>query len=213
MSAKRIGLFGGTFNPIHSGHLQLAEAAQQACGLDQVLFIPAAEPPHKEASGIISYAHRSKMVSIACEPYASFSLCTIECYLPHPSYTIDTFEAFEQMWQGKDIFPFFLIGLDAFLEIKTWKDYEKLLSKIEFILCPRVENDFLDKEILLYDLGYKRQEGRWVHPCYRNIYELSFCPDPVSSTGLRGQFLRSSSSDVGLPAAVGRYIHENQLYR
>lgn len=213
MAVTRIGLFGGTFNPIHSGHIQLAQAAQDECGLDQVLFIPAAEPPHKEAAGILSYAHRSKMVSLACAPYAQFSLCTIESHLPYPSYTIDTLDALREMWVGKDILPFFLIGFDAFLEIKTWKYYEKLLSKIEIILCPRVENDVTKKEILLKDLGYRWQGEKWVHPNFHTIHELSSYPDAVSSTGLRGQFLRNAFIGAGLPPLVDAYIKENQLYR
>lgn len=208
----RIGLFGGTFNPIHSGHLQLAQAAQDECKLDQVLFIPAAEPPHKDASKIVSYAHRSKMVSLACLPYGDFSLCTIESHLPYPSYTIDTFEALCEMWVGKDIVPFFLIGFDAFLEIQTWKDYEKLLAKVQFILCPRVENDIVDKEILLKTLGYRWQGGKWIHPYYHSVHELSRYPDAVSSTGLRKQFLRNNTIEDGLPPLVDAYIKENNLY-
>lgn len=212
LSPSRIGLFGGTFNPIHSGHIQLAKAAQNECGLDQVLFIPAAEPPHKEVSGILSYEHRSKMVSLACSEYTKFSLCTIESHLPYPSYTIDTFEALYEMWEDQDVLPFFLIGFDAFLEIKTWKDYKKLLTKVEFILSPRVASDHGHKEKLLQDLGYRWQGDSWRHDKYRTIHELSIYPDAVSSTGLRGQFLRKNYAGGGLPSAVDAYIKEHQLY-
>lgn len=211
---KRIGLFGGTFNPIHRGHEQLARAAQQECSLDEILFIPAAQPPHKNGPEIVSYEHRAEMVRLACNKYHEFSLCTIESRLPYPSYTIDTVYALEREVGDLPVIHFFLIGYDAFLEIKTWKDYNILLSKISFILCPRGDSDYNATISLMAELGYSLCKGVWEHEQLCPVYELQSCPDPVSSTGLRhNNFLYDAGLGEVVSPAVLDYIRQQKLYK
>src|ERR1700751_1767893 len=121
--AQRVCLFGGTFDPIHKAHLRLAQEALSCCHLDHVLFVPAANPPHKQAAGITPYEDRLRMVEIACAPYSHFSASRLE-EGKQRSYTIDTVNRFRQQLAPDDRL-FFLIGADAFDEIETWKNWQE----------------------------------------------------------------------------------------
>src|SRR5438105_3824709 len=116
---NNICLFGGTFDPIHLAHLRIAEEAMKKFGLDQVLFVPAGTPPHKEAAGVTPYEDRYRMVEIACQPYPGFSASRLESGSGR-SYTIDTVKRVRKDLNADDRL-FFLIGGDAFDELETWK--------------------------------------------------------------------------------------------
>ena len=134
MTTSRIGLLGGTFDPVHTGHLQLAEAALREGNLDQVLFIPSASPPHKVGTPITSFAHRLAMLELVSKRNPRFACSGIEGDLPAPSYTIDTLRVLGGLFPEETKF-FFIIGIDAFLDFATWKSYRDILRLVNIVIA------------------------------------------------------------------------------
>lgn len=208
---KRIGLFGGTFDPIHNGHFQLAEAACHECQLDHVLFVPAASPPHKPTQTVASYEHRVEMVRLVCAVNNRFSCSCIESDLPSPTFTVDTLRAIQRSFTD-EVQLYFLIGVDAFLEIMTWKEYKVVLSFLNFVLCPRQLFDrdaFLD---IMVKLEYCNSGSTWSHKEYKNLFELSAIPDNVSSTEVRNSILSGDRFIENVDPKVIQYITDQGLY-
>ena len=137
---KRIGLFGGTFNPIHRGHLQVIQEVMEAFSLDQIKLIPAALPPHKESGGVADAQDRLQMIRLAVANYPALTqtvtVSDVELKRPGPSYTIDTVRYFMQVLSENSRL-FFILGLDAFHEIDTWKSYLDLFELVPFIVMAR----------------------------------------------------------------------------
>ena len=138
---RRIALFGGTFDPIHIGHLAVARAAERRFHLDEIHFIPTGHPPHKPLRGMASYADRYAMVSIACADHPRFVPSLAESGAGHSGrevfYSVDTVKHFKQKHHGPGTHLYFLLGADSFLHIPTWKDYETLLGLCDFIVASR----------------------------------------------------------------------------
>ena len=138
---RRIALFGGTFDPIHIGHVAVARAAERRFHLDEIHFIPTGHPPHKHRSGMASYADRYAMVAIACADHPRFIASLAESGAGHSGreifYSVDTVRRFKQRFHGPDTHLYFLLGADSFLQIPTWKDYEALLNLCDFIVASR----------------------------------------------------------------------------
>ena len=139
--ARRIALFGGTFDPIHEGHLAVARAAERRFHFDEVHFIPAAHPPHKPASELLPFAHRFAMVALACAGQARFVPSLAEANSNGPaagaSYSVDTVRRFQREICRPGDQLYFLLGADSFLEIGTWKEYETLLGLCDFVVASR----------------------------------------------------------------------------
>jgi nicotinate-nucleotide adenylyltransferase len=190
MAAKRICLFGGTFDPIHCAHLRIAEEAQQRFRLDQVLFIPAANPPHKDSAGLTSYEDRFRMVELACQPYPLFQASRLEEGAER-SYTVDTLERFRRKLNSGDRL-FFLIGADAFDELKTWKRWEDVVGLTEFIVVARPGR------------SYEIPEGA-------QVSRLDDVHLPVASTEIRTR-LAAGKATPDVPQAVCDYIAQKGLY-
>lgn len=187
---QRICLFGGTFDPIHCAHLRIAEEAVQAFGLDRVLFVPAGNPPHKDASGLTPYQDRLRMVEIACAPYSQFEASRLE-EGEGRSYTVDTLIRFRaQVDVGDRIF--FLIGADAFDELETWKSWRQVVTLTEFIVVARPGR------------VYRAIPGARVHA----LENLAL---PVSSSTIRER-LAAGELTPELPDGVRRFIEERGLY-
>ena len=187
---KNICLFGGTFDPIHTAHLRIAEEALKKFHLDQVLFVPAGNPPHKEAAGLTPYEDRFQMVKIACRPYAHFLASRLEAGRGR-SFTADTIKRVRKEI-GPDDRLFFLIGSDAFDELETWKGWQELVQLTEFIVVSRPENE------------YRIAEGARV----QSLDGLSL---PVSSSTVRAR-LANGEETPELPPEVRAYIEKRGLY-
>jgi nicotinate-nucleotide adenylyltransferase len=187
---KRVCLFGGTFDPIHDAHLRLATEAREKFSLDQVLFIPARNPPHKDLRKITRYEHRFRMVEIACIPYPAFVASRLEAG-EERSYTIDTLERVNKELGVNDRL-FFLIGSDAFDELETWKRWPEVVRLTEFIVVTRPEHD------------YRTPENARIH----RLNGLSL---PVSSSSIRSR-LTAGEPTPELPAGVRQYIEAHRLY-
>jgi nicotinate-nucleotide adenylyltransferase len=133
---QRTGILGGTFDPVHNGHLALAEAAGELCDLDEVILLPAAVPPHKQNKTITDFSHRAAMLEIAVQDRPSLHVSTIERLLPPPSFTIDTLN-YLKLHSVSPVTFFFITGADTFLDILSWKEYRNLLQLTNFIVFLR----------------------------------------------------------------------------
>ncbi len=212
---RKTGLFGGTFNPIHLGHLLGAEEIRDTFGLDEVIFIPSAIPPHKDLHEVIDVKHRLEMVRLAIASNPFFSISDIELSRPGKSYTIDTIRYF----RGKnDHDPFFILGREAFVEIETWKDYQDLFTLCHFIVMTRP--GFQKKPVasqlpqsLTPVFQYDIETKAWTHFSGYHLYfkEISFLD--ISSTRVRQLVERRESIGHWVPTEVEVYIQSQGLYQ
>jgi nicotinate-nucleotide adenylyltransferase len=213
----RIGIFGGTFNPIHLGHLRAAEEIRERFDLKRVIFIAAAVPPHKEVKGGIPGEHRMEMVRLAISGNPHFSLSDIELKRPGKSYSIATIQFFRQKY-GSDSEMFFILGMDAFLEIGTWKSFQELFSLCHFIVMTRPGFDKpFSASILPAEIAdafvYDERGDRFIHRNGYSIYlqEVTFLD--ISSTRIREEVSKGRSIGYLLPPEVERYIKRHHFYR
>jgi nicotinate-nucleotide adenylyltransferase len=212
VKSNKKGIFGGTFDPFHNGHLQVAHAAMAECALDHIEFIPAAFPPHKKGETGASYSHRLNMTRLACEGRKGFSCNDVEGSLRGPSYSIDTLDSLEKTlstdWQ-----LFFIIGADAFLEIELWKSYREVLRRINFIISPRQGYGEENISSLLSSLGYRLRNSRWqLENGKKTVQLMHTIPPGVSSTMLRERIEKGENIDNLVPHAIAEYIHRHKLY-
>lgn len=213
MTGRKIGLFGGTFDPVHYGHLQFAEAALQECRLDKVVFIPSAEPPHKKGVSITSFRHRLAMLILAGQGRDGFECNAIEERLPKPSYTIDTLRELQKHYEA-DCRLYFMIGADAFLDFLTWKSHQHILQSVNILLALRKGYNVDQLTLLLKKLGYKQNDGSWsAGEGKQDIHILTRTPDDLSSSAIRAMFAKGVPIDRFLPEAVIAYIRKNKLYQ
>jgi nicotinate-nucleotide adenylyltransferase len=217
---NRIGLLGGTFDPVHYGHLAVAEHVLQSLGLDSMWFIPASLPPHKDghADGldISSFTHRFAMLEGAIAENNSFVVSDIEAKRSSPSYSIDTINILIPQ-VGEKAALFFIIGVDAFLEIDTWKRYKDLpgLVNIVIISRPGYSPDRVVDVIRHNYPGYTFDpaDETWNSSHSKGSFILQHMePVPISSTDIREK-VRDGKDITGLvPSAVEDYIRKQCLY-
>jgi nicotinate-nucleotide adenylyltransferase len=216
----RVGLLGGTFDPVHNAHLQIAEAARSLCGLDEVIFIPAFVPPHKSSHDITPFSDRANMIQLAINGRSGLKLSTIESHLPAPSYTIDTLRHFQSVNHDAELY--FIIGSDAFLDVTTWKAYRQVLAAVHFIILGRAGCDGRYTEELIKGLGYKQEESspvslrHWYHPSFAKKIFFPCVPSPlisdVSSSQIRQDIRDNLSVTEAIPGPVLDYICKYRLY-
>ena len=218
MMKDRIGIFGGTFNPIHMGHLKAARIVQRKCLLKKVLFIPSYIPPHKESAEIASPAHRLKMVELALASYPQFIPSSIEIDVRERSYSIITLKKIKKLFPKSLVL--FILGIDAFLEIDTWKDYHQVLQQCFFIVISRpgyrlqeamrvLEGKY--QEMMVEISETEEIEGD-MFTSYK-IFLLSMDSLNLASTEIRERIKRGDSIKGMVPETVEIYIDENGLYR
>jgi len=208
-------LFGGTFNPIHLGHLRGAEEIWQAFQLDEVIFVPSSIPPHKATEKVMEAKHRLEMVKLATSSNPHFSTSDLELSRPGRSFSVDTLRFFRE--RQEDAF-FFILGGDAFAEIETWKDFQNLFSLCHFIVMVRPESQKNISsspfpEVLIPDFRYHPEERAWVHLSGHLVYfkEISFLD--ISSTLVRELIEKGETVRYLIPAEVVAYIQKYRLYR
>ena len=216
---QKIGILGGTFNPIHYGHLAAAEEVRDRLKLDQVLFIPTFLPPHKQEEDMASAAQRLEMARLATTSNAFFAVSDIEVKRGGRSFTIDTIEALRSIYRSAELY--FITGLDSFLEIRTWNQWEKLLSLCSFVVLSRPGYRFTDLATIVFmqgatsdleslDRGTLTQT--LVRPGTFTIF-LEMIPHyDISSTDIRRRVHEARTVKYHLPEAVENYIIENKLY-
>lgn len=196
--ARRIGIMGGTFDPIHYGHLVAAEAARVEYDLDKVIFVPAGNPPHKTKRKIAGARHRYAMVRLACDSNPYFRVSRVEIDRRGFSYTLDTVNHFRAKY-GKSAALFFITGADAIKEILGWHRVGDLMKECCFIAATRPGYTFeLD---MLFPVSYAER-----------VYKLDVPALAISSSQIREMARRKKSFKYLLPETVENYIKKNHLY-
>lgn len=213
---KRIGIVGGTFNPIHLGHLRSAEEVRVGFRLDRVIFIPSATPPHKDSSHIIDARHRYKIVERAISKNPFFSASDVEIRRAGKSFTVDTLRYFGKKW-GEDQNLFFILGIDAFLEIDTWKEFPELFSLSNFVVTDRPDASSTNPPFSipkpLEGLLTKERDDVFFHPSGHRVYYFNISALDISSTKIRALLKNGGSIKYLVPDSVNKYIRRKGLYR
>jgi len=211
----RIGILGGTFNPIHLGHLRSAEEVCEAQQLDRVLFIPSASPPHKGRASLASATHRLAMVRLAIAGNPRFRVSTIEIDRPGHSYSVDTLRLLHARLPGARFA--FILGIDAFREIGTWKAYRTIFTLCDLIVTTRPPCE--DASLLAAlpvavrdEFCYRRGGKNLEHRTRNRIIFQSISALDISASAIRRRLGRASSVRYLVPTAVQRYIARHGLY-
>ncbi len=217
MNKERIGIFGGTFNPIHRGHVKAALEVQEIFSLDKILLIPSYIPPHKGAPDVAPASHRLRMVELALTPYPLIVPSSIEIDAKGKSYSILTLAKLKKQYPDSSMF--FILGVDAFLEIDTWRDYEKLLDQCHFIVISRPGFDLEDakdvlrgsyKERMVQDFDSVKLDKVILHS-YK-IFLLSIPALDIASKDIRRKVKLGKSITDLVAEPVQEYISSNKLY-
>ncbi|WZL78475.1 nicotinate-nucleotide adenylyltransferase [Eubacteriales bacterium mix99] len=200
--SRKTGILGGTFDPVHIGHLFIAEAARDAYGLDRVLFLPTGDPPHKKASHLASGRDRINMLRAALRDNPSFQVDDMEVAREGTTYTIDSLKELKERYP--EDFLYFIIGGDTLLELKTWKDFCSVAGLCSFIAYHRP--------------GYEREELAEEAERLAGIYhaDICFAEGPgldISSKYIRHRMERNQTVRYLVPKTVEDYIAEHHLYR
>jgi len=221
---KRIGLFGGTFNPIHIGHLRSAVEVRERFALDRIYMIPSAVPPHKHACDLTDASDRLEMARLSTVDLTGITVSDIEITRSGPSYTIDTVNHFCAA-RAADRQFFLIIGSDTFLELHTWKSYRELISRIALIVMHRpgryddtaglvsVIEGYINRHI---STEYEFLPDRNCFSCRgraRSIYITDITPLDISSTRIRELVRRRKSVRFLITDSVEAYIESKGLYR
>jgi nicotinate-nucleotide adenylyltransferase len=213
----RLGLLGGTFDPIHQGHLDAARAARAALGLDRVLFLPSRVPPHRPSAPLASGYHRFAMTAIAVLGCEGFVASERELTRPGPSYSIQTLRSLEaEGWQTVQLF--FITGVDAFAEVATWYDYPALLDACHFVVVTRPGYapgrlrdrlpELASRFVVPEDPGRDQRLDR----VPTSVIIVDAPTTDVSSTEVRRRLAAGESVSGLVPGAVERYILQHRLY-
>lgn len=198
---KKYGIFGGSFNPIHYGHLMICEYIKEEMGLDKVIFIPTGNPPHKDLG--VSAEDRYEMVRLAISPNPDFEISDIETTRVDLSYTVDTIRELKKIYKEEKLY--FLIGLDSLFQLKTWKKIDDLSQEIEFVVALRP--GYIDKEEINREIDFLRDNfGTKINLIKTPLYE-------ISSTDLRDRIHEGKSLRYLIPKKVLDYIEESGFYK
>lgn len=198
----KLAIMGGTFDPIHLGHLVTAEAARVQYGFDHVIFVPSGQPPHKDRKDITAPAHRYVMTILATMNNPYFHVSSFEVERKCLSYTIDTVKFFYEQY-GDKAELFFITGADAMQEILTWKAVPELLDTCQFIAAARTGCCFKALENVIKELGPAGKE---------RIHFFATPEIDISSTGIRRSLKENKSIKYLVPDTVEHYIYNQHLY-
>jgi nicotinate-nucleotide adenylyltransferase len=219
----KLGLFGGTFNPIHRCHLTIAGQVRQRMALDRLLFIPANIPPLKSKAALAPAADRLEMVRLAMQPYAWAEVSTVEIDRSGPSYSVETVQLLRR--QRPDDRLYFLVGTDAFKDIMDWREPERLMRLCELVVIPRVDHPFAALQKVLeplaaVDPGRLTALDRETERCEEvllagggRLWLLALSPCPLSATQVRTAVAAGQPLEALLPESVRSYILRHGLYR
>ena len=195
----RIGLFGGTFDPPHTGHIELAKRVLDDFDLSKIIFIPAGNPPHKQEKKKTDKTHRYEMVKLAIQGFSQFEVSDFDVKNEKPNYSYITIDHFKKEYPNDEIF--FIIGADSLRDLPLWMNYKTLLTMCTFIVVPRPGVERQD-----YFVKYALDD-----PKPRLLFLEDFAYD-LSSTELRNKLAKGTAVDTDLPDGVKEYIEKNKLY-
>jgi nicotinate-nucleotide adenylyltransferase len=203
----RIAILGGTFDPIHNGHLAAAHSVAETFLVDELHFVPAFTPPHKVAFALASPFHRFAMVALATVSIERFRTSTIEVDAFEKRYTVETLEAMKKSQPGAELL--FIIGTDMFQEIETWRDYRRLFELAHLAIVNRPGFPFREDVTPFQVLTEKKPVALPERPA---VFYLPFVRQPISSTEIRRNRKRGVDVSQWVPPLVWSYIEKNKLY-
>lgn len=205
---KSIALFGGTFNPIHYGHLAIAEEVRTKYNLDKVIFVPTNQPPHKDPADLADAKKRYIMAYLATVSNPCFDVSTFEVDRGGKSYTIDTVRHFHHFFGG-EVDLYFIVGADMLMEISTWKNIEELLKTCRFIVVPRPGYDIQK----IFNHHFLASENYSVSTeLLENVRVEDMAMLDISATNIRRRVKEWKSIKYLVPESVEQFIHNQQLY-
>lgn len=224
LKPMRVGLFGGTFDPVHIGHLRAALEVKEAFALDRCDLIPAAVPPHKSSGAVAGAGDRLEMIRLAISETSDLGVCDVELNRPGPSFTIDTVNHFRSVLP-ENARCFLILGQDAFLEIDTWKAYRQLFDLSAMIVMMRPSDTIaaagqlkaamqttLDN-IVAPSYTWSEEAGGFFQAKLQPVYIHPVTRMDISSTQIRNLIKSGKSVDYLMPRAVIEYIAFRGLYR
>lgn len=210
------GIFGGTFNPIHLAHLRIAETVMHDCELDRLLFMPAAEPPHKEIAGATSFAHRRAMVEAAIKDRPGFFCSDLESRRKGKSFSVDTLEILRR--ENPDDRFYFIIGMDSWRDIASWREYQRIFGLTHLVIFPR-PGVTLDEPLAPLPVAsreefcYADDSGRLRHSSGHELIFIRGEEFDIASTEIRSRVAAGEVIDKFVPPTVADYIAAHDLYR
>lgn len=212
----RLGIFGGTFDPIHLGHLRIAEEVCEECNLEKVLLIPGSLPPHKDFKNLTPFTDRLSMIRMAAKLSPLLDVLDLEARREGLSYSIETMREIHRIYDA-GLQLFFIIGTDAFMEIKTWKEYKKLFQEAHFIVIKRPGFSFetVKPFVLSLSAGFKEgaRSNTFLNPSGNTLTYKEATLMEISSTKIRETVAAGKSIRFLVPESVETYISEKGLYR
>jgi nicotinate-nucleotide adenylyltransferase len=203
----KIAILGGTFDPIHNGHLAAAQSVAITFQVDEVHFVPAFSPPHKHVQQITSPFHRFAMVALATSPIDRFRTSTIEVDAFEKRYTVQTLEAMKRSYPSAQLL--FIIGTDMYQELESWKDYRRLFELAHLAIVNRPGFSFRE-DLAQFQVVTKIQAVPL--PAEPAVFYLPFVEQPISSTEIRDDRRRGVQVSQWLPPMVWNYIEKHKLY-
>ena len=207
-TTRRLGVLGGTFDPIHHGHLRAAEAARDALMLDEIRVVPSHDPPHRPLNPRASAFHRFALAALAIQGRANGRLSDAELTRPGPSYTAHTLRGLHaEGWEPAQIF--FIIGSDAFAEIATWYEFPAVLRLANFAVLGRPGSVTLTAVLERPEIA---RFGDAAAGGSTRIFRVEADTPDISSTDIRARLAKNQSIDDLVPAAVAQYIQTHRLY-
>ena len=220
MAAKRAAIYGGTFDPVHNGHLKVARRVQKLFGIDELVFVPAYVPPHKRGAGITSPYHRFAMLALATQNDESLRISRVELEQPDRPYAVHTVaRAQEQLAAGSRLF--FIMGADSWSEITSWHDWQRLLTMCNHIVVSRpgyVLQPVAARAANMLDVRGKTDEEIQAlvgASSTANVFMTDAVFEDVSATTIRAAVLNGDGAALSrmVPAGVAAYIAKYRLYR
>ena len=208
-SKKKIGIYGGTFNPIHKGHINAAVKTREELEIDEILFMPVHIPPHKEPEDLVSWQDRIKMIELSISEEPDFKVSDMEIKRKGLSYTFDTLRELEEKINCE---LFFILGTDSFLSFKTWHKWEEILKIANLAVINR-PGFRIKKELLLKDGYFLWRKNCFKHRINKTIYFIDIEGINVSSTQVRDNLLTIKERIVYVDEKVEDYIKQKGLYR
>ena len=212
----RVGVFGGTFDPVHYGHLRSVEEAREILDLDRILLVPAADPPHKQRRPITLATHREAMLRGAIRSHRVFQVSTVEIDRPGVSFTIDTLGQLQRQHPSWQIT--LVMGIDAFADIATWKNHAAIFDEVDIAVLSRPPQIVRNPRTVLpvavrEDFRYASDHRSLVNRTGKRVQFLTVSALDISATDIRDRVRRGRSIRFLVPSSVERYIERERLYR
>ncbi len=201
---RRVGVIGGTFDPVHYGHLVIAEEVYSALDLAEMVFVPAGHPPHKPDSLVAAAHHRLAMLELAVANNPHFSISRVDLERPGPSYTVETLRLLRQQW-GEQTAIYFLIGWDSLEDLLTWRDPAGILAQLAFLVAVRRPGYHEES-------GYRDSLEVRLPGIKQRLLVVSAPQLEISSTDLRTRIAEGRPIKYQLPESVEQYIEQYRLY-